>query len=113
MNAISIIIGFLALVVGGVAGYFYHRNQSERALKNQQDKADNILKVTNTQARLIETQAREKRDQDRPGRGERDQRTADRTGQGSRSNSINAAPNSTAAPTNWNSAIKTLTNVKA
>ena len=59
MNAISIIIGFLALVIGGVAGYFYHRNQSERALKNQQDKADNILKVANTQARLIETQARE------------------------------------------------------
>ncbi len=59
MNAISIIIGVLALVVGGVAGYFYHRNQSDRALKNQQDKADNILKVANTQARLIETQARE------------------------------------------------------
>jgi len=59
MNAISIIIGFLALVIGGVAGYFYHRNQNERALKNQQDKADNILKVANTQARLIETQARE------------------------------------------------------
>ena len=59
MNAISIIIAFLALVIGGVAGYFYHRNQSDRALKNQQDKADNILKVANTQARLIETQARE------------------------------------------------------
>jgi ribonuclease Y len=59
MNAISIIIGFLALAIGGVAGYFYHSNQSDRALKNQQDKADNILKVANTQARLIETQARE------------------------------------------------------
>ena len=59
MNAISIIIAFLALIIGGVAGYFYHRNQSDRALKNQQDKADNILKVANTQARLIETQARE------------------------------------------------------
>ena len=59
MNAISIIIGFLALVIGAVAGYFYHRYQSDRALKNQQDKADNILKVANTQARLIETQARE------------------------------------------------------
>jgi len=59
MNAISIIIGFLALVIGGVAGYFYHRNQSKHALKNQQDKADNILKVANSQARLIETQARE------------------------------------------------------
>jgi len=60
MNAISIIIALLVgLATGGVAGYFYHRNQSERALKNQQDKADNILKVANTQARLIETQARE------------------------------------------------------
>ena len=60
MNAISIIIALLVgLAIGGVAGYFYQRNQSERALKNQQDKADNILKVANTQARLIETQARE------------------------------------------------------
>ena len=60
MNAISIIIALLVgLATGGVAGYFYHRNESERALKNQQDKADNILKVANTQARLIETQARE------------------------------------------------------
>jgi ribonucrease Y len=59
MNAISIIIVLLALAVGAVAGYFYHRYQSDRALKNQQDKVDNILKVANTQARLIETQARE------------------------------------------------------
>ena len=60
MNAISIIIALLVgLAIGGVAGYFYQRNQSERALKNQQDKADNILKVANSQARLIETQARE------------------------------------------------------
>ena len=60
MNAISIIIALLVgLAIGGIAGYFYQRNQSERALKNQQDKADNILKVANSQARLIETQARE------------------------------------------------------
>ena len=59
MNVISIIIVLLALAVGAVAGFFYHRYQSDRALKNQQDKADNILKVANTQARLIETQARE------------------------------------------------------
>ena len=59
MNTISIIIVLLALAVGAVAGFFYHRYQSDRALKNQQDKADNILKVANTQARLIETQARE------------------------------------------------------
>ena len=59
MNAISIIIGFVVLAVGAIAGYLYHRYQNERALKNQQDKAENILKVANTQARLIETQARE------------------------------------------------------
>ncbi|MFZ1042090.1 MAG: ribonuclease Y [Anaerolineales bacterium] len=60
MNAIiSIIVVLFALAVGAVVGYFYHRYQSDRALKNQQDKADNILKVANTQARLIETQARE------------------------------------------------------
>jgi ribonucrease Y len=59
MNAISIIIVLLALAVGTVAGFFYHRYQSDRALKNQQNKADDILKGANTQARLIETQARE------------------------------------------------------
>ncbi len=59
MNPISILFDFLALVVGVAAGYFYHRFQQERALKNQQDKADSILKAANEQARLIETQARE------------------------------------------------------
>ena len=59
MNPISILFDFLALVVGVIAGYFYHRYQQERALKNQQDKADSILKAANEQARLIETQARE------------------------------------------------------
>ncbi len=59
MNPFSIVIDFLVLVVGVTAGYFYFRYQSERALKNQQDKADSILKIANEQARLIETQARE------------------------------------------------------
>ena len=59
MSPISIIVDALVLIVGVAAGYLYHRYQSERALKNQQDKADNILKVANEQARLIETQARE------------------------------------------------------
>ncbi len=59
MNLISILFDFLALVVGVAAGYFAHRYQQERALKNQQDKADSILKAANEQARLIETQARE------------------------------------------------------
>src|SRR5258707_6099271 len=59
MNGISIAIDFIVLVLGGAAGYFYHRYQNERGLKNQQDKADNILKIANEQARLIETHARD------------------------------------------------------
>ncbi len=59
MNPISIIIDVLALVVGVAAGYFFHRYQRERAVKNQQDKADNILKIASEQARLIDTQARD------------------------------------------------------
>jgi ribonuclease Y len=59
MNFLNILLVVLALVLGGVAGYLLHRFQAERALKNQQDKADNILKVANEQARLIESQARE------------------------------------------------------
>ena len=41
------------------AGYFFHRYQADIARKNQQDKADNILKGASEQARLIESQARE------------------------------------------------------
>jgi ribonuclease Y len=59
MNPITLLIDIAALVVGLIAGYFFHRYQAERAIKNQQDKADNILKVANEQARLIESQARE------------------------------------------------------
>jgi ribonuclease Y len=59
MNSISIIVAILALVVGIAAGYLYHRYQSDRSLKNQQDKADNILKAATEQARMIESHARE------------------------------------------------------
>ena len=59
MNSISIIVGVLALILGVAAGYFYHRYQSDRALKNQQDKAENILKAAAEQARMIESHARE------------------------------------------------------
>ena len=48
-----------ALIVGVVVGYLLHRLQTERLLRNQQDKADNILRVANEQARLIDAQARE------------------------------------------------------
>ena len=59
MNPIIILLVVIALVVGVVAGYFLHRYQAEKATKNQQDKADNILRVASEQARLIESQARE------------------------------------------------------
>lgn len=59
MNPLTILVDVIALIIGVVAGYLLHRYQAERALKNQQDKADNILKVANEQARLIESQARE------------------------------------------------------
>jgi len=59
MNAFPFLIGALALVIGIAVGYFLHRLQSERLLRNQQDKADNILRVANEQARLIDSQARE------------------------------------------------------
>ncbi|MBI2759718.1 MAG: ribonuclease Y [Chloroflexi bacterium] len=59
MNVINIIVEILMLVVGVAAGYFYHRYQQDRALKNRQDKAENILKIASEQARLIESQARE------------------------------------------------------
>jgi ribonucrease Y len=59
MNLISILLGFVVLIVGVFIGYFYHRFQNERDLRNQQEKAESILKVANEQARLIETHARE------------------------------------------------------
>jgi len=59
MEPISITVDILVLVVGVAAGYFFQRYQQHRALKHQQDKAENTLKVASEQARLIESQARE------------------------------------------------------
>src|SRR5512134_623718 len=59
MSPIAWIIAILCLILGGVAGYFLHRYQAELLRRNQQEKADNILKGANEQARLIESQARE------------------------------------------------------
>ena len=59
MNPIVIIIDALVLIVGIGAGYFFHRYQVEQQKKNEQDKANTILKGANEQARLIENQARE------------------------------------------------------
>ena len=56
---ITIVITLLALALGATAGYLFHRYLAEKALQNQQDKAESILKGANEQARLIEAQARE------------------------------------------------------
>ena len=56
---ISIVISLVLLIAGLAIGYFFHRYQADIALKNQQDKAENILKGASEQARLIESQARE------------------------------------------------------
>ncbi|MDD2920723.1 MAG: ribonuclease Y [Anaerolineales bacterium] len=54
-----LIISFLTLIIGAAAGYFFHRYQAEIAAKAKQDKADDILKAANTQARMIESGARD------------------------------------------------------
>jgi ribonuclease Y len=59
MNPIAWIIGVIFLIVGAVAGYFFHRYQAEVLRRNQQEKADSILRGASEQARLIESQARE------------------------------------------------------
>ncbi|HAV78632.1 MAG TPA: ribonuclease Y [Anaerolineae bacterium] len=59
MNPIVILIDVIVLIVGLVAGYFFHRFRMEQKAKGQQTKADAILKGASEQARLIESQARE------------------------------------------------------
>jgi len=59
MNPIVILSNVLVLIVGVAGGYFFHRYLVEQQKKNQQDKANAILKGANEQARLIESQARE------------------------------------------------------
>jgi ribonucrease Y len=59
MNPIVLLIDFLTLVIGVVAGYFFHRYLADRAARARQEKADDILKIANEQARLIESGSRE------------------------------------------------------
>src|SRR3990172_9586081 len=59
MNPLILVIGIVALLVGVVIGYLAHRYQAEQAAKAKQEKADDILKAANSQARLIESGARE------------------------------------------------------
>src|SRR5574339_1128135 len=59
MTWIDLVIAVVFLGVGAALGFFFHRYQADVARKNQQEKADNILKAAGEQARLIESQARE------------------------------------------------------
>jgi ribonuclease Y len=60
MNWIIFLITILiALIIGVAAGYFFHRYQADQAAKARNEKADNILKIANEQARLIESGSRD------------------------------------------------------
>jgi ribonuclease Y len=59
MNWIILLIDFTTLIIGVAAGYFFHRYQAEQAAKARNEKADNILKIANEQARLIESGSRD------------------------------------------------------
>ena len=56
---ITFLLVVLALAVGLAVGYYFHRYQIEKAMRDQQEKTASILKGANEQARLIEAQARE------------------------------------------------------
>ncbi len=59
MTPIIFLIDFITLIIGVAAGYFFHRYQAEQAAKARNEKADNILKIANEQARLIESGSRD------------------------------------------------------
>ncbi len=59
MTLIDLVVAVVFLILGAGLGYFFHRYQADVARRNQQEKADNILKGASEQARLIESQARE------------------------------------------------------
>ncbi|NOY97981.1 MAG: ribonuclease Y [Chloroflexi bacterium] len=59
MNQPVIFIAGLTLVLGVLIGYLISRYQNQRSQQQQKDKADDILKGANEQARLIEIQARD------------------------------------------------------
>ena len=58
-TVITILVALFALAAGVAGGYYYHRYQTEKAIRDQQEKTASILKGANEQARLIEAQARE------------------------------------------------------
>jgi len=58
-NPMDYLIMALALIVGLAVGYFFNRYLSEKAQRQQHEKAENILQKAKEQARTIEIQARD------------------------------------------------------
>ena len=58
-NPIDYLVMGLALVVGLAVGYFFNRYLSEKAQRQQREKADKILQEAKAQAQGIEIQARD------------------------------------------------------
>ena len=56
---ITIVVSVLVFVVGLVIGYFYNKNQVEKKLKEQGQKAEIILQRAKESARSIEMQAKD------------------------------------------------------
>jgi ribonucrease Y len=55
----TVLVGVITLLIGMVAGYYLHRYQSDKSMRDQQEKTTSILKGASEQARLIEAQARD------------------------------------------------------
>ena len=56
---VGIVIASLTLLLGLAIGFFISRAQTEKAQRNQRDKAEKFLQETREQARTIELQARD------------------------------------------------------
>ena len=52
----NLLFDILSLIVGFAIGFFFHRYQTEKALKDQQQKAESILKGASEQARQLASQ---------------------------------------------------------
>lgn len=56
---IAILIGLLALAVGGVAGYFYHRNIADKKVKSAEARAAEIMTRAEASSKELEVQGKE------------------------------------------------------
>lgn len=56
---VTIIVGIVALVIGGVAGYYYHRNVSDQKIKSAESRAQKIIGEAEAKSKELEIQAKE------------------------------------------------------